>query len=811
MVRVRGSSRSSIRFHPLPTGLEKPACRSIFIVLFVLLSLLLSAWVPPQEKRVIRAGLYENPPKIYTDENGNAAGFWPAILNSIADEEGWQIVWVPGTWDENLARLESGEIDILPDVGWTQARSELYTFSTGTVLVSWARLYVPPSSSIETILDLEGKKVAGLAGSVNFDGPEGIKVLASNFGVNCTFIGMSSYDEVFAALQNREVDAGVANKDFGDQNESRYNVAHTAVLLAPTSLRFAFPKDGEQTAYLLQTIDADLVKFKNDQNSIYYSALDEYLADNTVQTIVKVIPQWVYLVIGNAAWVILLLAIVVWISRRQVSLRTASLRASEEHNRELVENIPDLLFRLNKKGDFLDVDGSIDVPIFTARSQLIGKNLDEFFPTDLAFTAHEKIDKAVETGNMQIHELNWNFNGSEYDLEARVCKSKTDEVLVVVRDITEQKKAGRELRESEERYITLSQVAPVGIFRTDREGSTTYVNPTWCQISGLRPDEALGNGWLKAVHPDDIEIVQKNWQDSAHSNRISYADYRFVHPDGSISWVMGQAVPEKDVKGNVVGYIGTVTDITERKKVQELEVAVMKAESADRLKSAFLATMSHELRTPLNSIIGFTGILLQRMVGSLSDEQDKQLRMIQGSANHLLNLINDVLDISKIEAGQMPVANEPFDFKSSVDSCLAKIKPLAEKKGLELIETVPFASLEIIGDRRRVEQILLNLLSNAVKFTERGSVWIDCSVKKNTLTTRVIDTGIGIRKEDLVLLFKPFSQVETGLTRKYEGTGLGLSICRHLVGLLGGRISVKSEPGKGSEFSFTLPLKRGGK
>jgi PAS domain S-box-containing protein len=784
--------------------------RILLLAILMLLGLFLSAWVPPQDKRVIRAGFYENPPKIYTNEDGTITGFWPEVLNYIAAEEGWEIVWVPGTWDENLARLQAGEIDILPDVGWTQARSELFTFSEETVLVSWARLYVPPGSSIETILDLEGKRVGGLSGAVNFDGPDGIKVLAEKFGVECTFVGYTSYGEVFTALQNREIDAGVANKDFGDQNEYKYNIQHTALILAPTSLRFAYPKNGEQTEYLLETIDADLVKLKNNQKSIYYAALDEFMAENAVGTIVKVIPRWVYLVIGNALGAILLLGVMVLISRRQVALKTSSLRASEERNREIVENIPDQIYRVDAKGVLLDFQTSHNVSPFFTTPEPVGKTFREFFPHEIAETAREKLAVALTTGQMQIHEFHLTVDGVEHDYEARIRKSKADEVIAIVRETTEQKQAERKLRESEERYSTLSQVAPVGIFRTDRDGSTTYVNPAWCKISGLCSDDALGNGWLKAVHPDDIEMVQKNWQDSAHAIRTSYAEYRFIHPDGSVTWVIGQAVPEKDVKGNVVGYIGTITDITERKKVQELEVAVMKAESADRLKSAFLATMSHELRTPLNSIIGFTGILLQRMVGPLSDEQDKQLRMIQGSAAHLLNLINDVLDISKIEAGQMPVANEPFDFKTAVDGCLAKIKPLAEKKGLELIETIPFASLEIVSDRRRVEQILLNLLSNAVKFTESGSVRIDCSVKKNTLTTRVIDTGIGIRKEDLILLFKPFSQVETGLTRKYEGSGLGLSICRHLVELLGGKINVKSEQGKGSEFSFTLPLKRGG-
>ena len=234
---------------------RQPVRRYIFprvylpCIFLVILSLLLSAYTPPPEKQAIRVGLYDNPPKIYTDDNGQAAGFWPAIVNAIAEKEGWQIQWVPGTWDENLARLESGEIDMMPDVGWTEARSELFTFSEETVLTSWARLYVPRGSTIESILDLSGKVVAGFNGSVNFDGPEGIKALAAKFGIECTFVGMDSYTEVFEAINNHEVDAGVANKDFGDQNESKYNIERTSVILAPTSLRFAFTKNGDQTAY----------------------------------------------------------------------------------------------------------------------------------------------------------------------------------------------------------------------------------------------------------------------------------------------------------------------------------------------------------------------------------------------------------------------------------------------------------------------------------------------------------------------------------------------------------------------------------
>jgi signal transduction histidine kinase len=252
-------------------------------------------------------------------------------------------------------------------------------------------------------------------------------------------------------------------------------------------------------------------------------------------------------------------------------------------------------------------------------------------------------------------------------------------------------------------------------------------------------------------------------------------------------------------------------------RTAELAVAKDRAEAADRLKSAFLATMSHELRTPLNSIIGFTGILLQDLAGPLTAEQRKQLTMVRDSARHLLALINDVLDISKIEAGQLEVIIEPFDLRASLEKVLGLVRPLAEKKGLALdIRLAPeIGSFD--SDARRVEQILINLLNNAVKFTDEGGITLEAGyapypfrAPRTALRISITDTGIGIKPEDLQSLFQPFHQIDTGLTRRHEGTGLGLAICRRLAELLGGEIRAESEWGKGSVFSLILPAKEAG-
>ncbi len=239
----------------------------------------------------------------------------------------------------------------------------------------------------------------------------------------------------------------------------------------------------------------------------------------------------------------------------------------------------------------------------------------------------------------------------------------------------------------------------------------------------------------------------------------------------------------------------------------ELATANARLEEVDRLKSEFLATMSHELRTPLNSIIGFTGILRQGMAGPMNDEQTKQLGMVHASARHLLSLINDLLDVSRMEAGKIDLSREPFDFVEVVGDVLESLRPVAAQKQLVLRADLASTATELVGDRKRCFQVLLNLANNAVKFTERGEVCITVRVERGRLRVAVADTGIGIKPEHLGKLFEAFRQVDGSARRVYEGTGLGLYLCRKLLALMGGEIAVESEHQKGSRFTFSIPLR----
>jgi PAS domain S-box-containing protein len=780
--------------------------RKTCIIIFSIICLALTAAKIQNGNRVLRVGVYENPPKIFTQTDGTVSGFWPELVLAIAEKHDWQVEWVQGTWEENLVRLQNQEIDVLPDVGWTEERNQTYVLSSETVLVSWARVYVPKGSVVETVLDLEGKKVGGLSGSLNFDGPEGLKTLAKEFHVNCDFVEMASYLEVFEAIEVGEIDAGVTNKDFGDLNEGKYDIARTPIIIQPTSLVFAFSRENDKTPELKKIIDEDLNTFKDDPKSIYYALLEKYFESDIEKNFIEVIPQWVYLALLNLMLIALIFAVIGFTAQRQVKIKTAALSQSEARYRALLENNPDQIIRLNKEGIFLDYHALPGSSLSSLPEGIRGKHIESVFPCDLAQITMKHVNQAIQSNNLQSFEYQTKLDKKDYEFEARVTSNIKDEAIVFIRDINEIKRANQELIESQKRYQNLTNIVPVGIFHTDIDGQTTYVNPTWCQISGMSYQEGLGNGWLNGVHPEDRKKISDTWKKATQVGNKSINDYRFIHQDGSIIWVIGQAVPEFNENNQVIGYVGTITDITERKRVEDLKAAVEKAESADRLKSAFLATMSHELRTPLNSIIGFTGILLQNMVGPLNDEQKKQLNMVQGSAQHLLELINDVLDISKIEAGQVKVFPEDFYMDEAINHSVEKVFPMANKKGLKIFTEISPEKLLINSDKRRLEQILINLLNNAVKFTNTGEIRVVCQQAEEIVTTKVIDSGIGIKAEDLDTLFAPFRQVDTGISRQYEGTGLGLSICKRLVGLLGGELSVESEWGKGSTFSFTLPL-----
>jgi PAS domain S-box-containing protein len=383
----------------------------------------------------------------------------------------------------------------------------------------------------------------------------------------------------------------------------------------------------------------------------------------------------------------------------------------------------------------------------------------------------------------------------------------------IVRDVSERKRADQALAASEARFRTLAESAPVGIFQTDAAGACVYVNSRWMELAGMQLHEAMSEGWARGLHPDDRAAVHQAWHEAAAARRPFSMEYRFLRPDGRETWVHGHAVPAPMADGTGHGYIGTVTDITDRKlQSAALERARQDAEAAARAKSLFLANMSHEIRTPLNAVIGMTSLLMDTPI---SEEQKDLAQTIRASGEALLAIINDILDFSKADLGKLDLEHQGFDLRRAVEDSLDLLAPAAAGKGLNLAYFIEDGVPEsLVGDITRLRQILVNLISNAVKFTHHGEVLVHVDGSpadggRYRLHFAVRDTGIGIPSDRLPHLFQSFAQVDSSTTRKYGGTGLGLAITRRLAELMGGTAWAESEPGVGSTFHVTVELEPG--
>jgi two-component system, sensor histidine kinase and response regulator len=386
-------------------------------------------------------------------------------------------------------------------------------------------------------------------------------------------------------------------------------------------------------------------------------------------------------------------------------------------------------------------------------------------------------------------------------------------------DITERKHAVETLLDSEHRWRSLTEALPQLVWSARPDGACDYFSAQWTQHTGVPESELLGWNWLTVLHPDDREPTRQVWLNSVAGRGPYDVEYRVRRSDGDYRWFKTRGVPIRDNEGRIFKWFGTCTDFTDAKLAEEeLRLAKEAAESANRAKDEFLANVSHEIRTPMNAILGMTELTLET---PLSESQRQSLRTVKSAADSLLGIINDLLDFSKIEAGKLELDRADMSLRSAVADTLRALAMRAHKKGLELVSDlqldVPDA---LVGDAGRLRQILLNLIGNAIKFTDQGEVvvrvaqvsdgmvngeWSEDITHHSTthLQFSVSDTGIGIPPEKQETIFRAFEQEDTSTTRKYGGTGLGLTIAARLVELMGGTITVESQPGRGSRFVFT--------
>jgi PAS domain S-box-containing protein len=389
-------------------------------------------------------------------------------------------------------------------------------------------------------------------------------------------------------------------------------------------------------------------------------------------------------------------------------------------------------------------------------------------------------------------------------------------IVGFISDISDRKQAEAALAASETKFRHFVENISEVIFAMDREGFT-YLSPQFPRLTGYEISEFLGRTPFEITHPEDQPFISAHRQAIMTQGIPNNMESRIYHKDGTLRWIEVRSVPIYGEMGGIEGIQGTVHDISAKKqaelKLQEAndQLAIKNTElaRATKLKDEFLATMSHELRTPLNAILGNSEILLEEIHGDINDKQRKSLNSIERSGQHLLSLINDILDLSKIEAGQLELQYLPISVESLCSNSISFIQPQSQQKQIQLRTQIdPALPTRFQGDERRLRQVLINLLNNAVKFTPQGglvSLTVQSNPAQQTLQFSVHDTGIGIAPEDLQKLFQSFVQIDSKLNRQYDGTGLGLTIVKRIVELHGGRVMVESAVGQGSCFTIELP------
>jgi PAS domain S-box-containing protein len=485
-----------------------------------------------------------------------------------------------------------------------------------------------------------------------------------------------------------------------------------------------------------------------------------------------------------------------------------SLRESEEKYRSLVENSPDaIIIYIDDKIAFTNDEGL---------RMLGAKNREEIIGIPFLQFIHP-VSRANVIQNMKEVTKNKNasatvevrfirLDGTPFDAEIKAIPTiyeNKNAAQVIVHDITERKSA-------EEKIRHLSQAveqSPVSIFITNISGEIEYANPKFVETTGYTLEEVIGQNprFLKSGHTSQGEYIEL-WQ-TIVSGKEWHGEFYNKKKDGSFYWESASISPIKNAEGKTTHFIALEEDITNRKNVEkELIISKEHAEESDRLKLAFLANMSHEIRTPMNGILGFTELLKAPQLSG--EEQQEFIKIIEESGKRMLNIINDIISISKLESGQIEVSLSETNINEQIEYIHTFFKPEAKQKGIQLLisKELAFKDNFIKTDREKVYAVLINLVKNALKFTNEGSIEFGCEKKGDSLEFFIKDTGMGISKSQKKIIFERFRQASETISRTHEGSGLGLAISKAYVEMLGGKIWVESEEGKGSIFYFTIPF-----
>ncbi|VXB12467.1 Histidine kinase [Flavobacterium sp. 9R] len=498
------------------------------------------------------------------------------------------------------------------------------------------------------------------------------------------------------------------------------------------------------------------------------------------------------------------------------------LEQSEERSRNIMNSSLNAIITIDQKGIITFWNTQAEIIFGWKKEEVLGKTLTETIIPQQHRQGHNNgMKHYLATGegpvlNKNIELPAVNRQGEEFPIEIAIIPLQLNGesfFCSFIQDISERKKAENKLKNQEEKYRNIISNMNLGLIEVDNDEIIQFANQSFAAMSGYDVEDLLGK------NPSEIFVFGENFDKLQHKKELRAQGVSDVYQipirdrRGDLKWWAISGAPNYDNQGNLVGSVGIHLDITEQKQLEiELNKQKQKAEDASKAKEVFLANMSHEIRTPLNAIIGFLRELAKQ---ELTELQKKYIDNSTIASRHLLAILNNVLDISKIEAGEMELEKEDFFFAESIDKVVKVLQPLAKQKGLRLNANIEKMTFPVFNaDSLRIEQILFNLVGNSIKFTSKGKIDLKCEVLIDRPTIqkiliKITDTGIGMDKSYVETIFKKFSQEDKAVTRKFGGTGLGMAITKELIALMHGEITIESEKGKGTTFNIILPLEKG--
>ncbi len=742
------------------------------------------------------------------DADGQASGIAPDYLAQIEPllNVRFEAVTSPN-WASGLQQLEQGEVDLLPAIAQTQERLQQFHFTAPYLTFPVAIFALVDAPFFGSLEELADKRVAvvndyAIAGWLRQDHPR---------------IRLLSFPDMQTALQavaDRKADAFVDSLVTTSQMIVRHGLIQ--IRMAGTTpydmaIGMAARNDWPLLAGLLDKAIAAIPKPERDR-----------LQSRWIQT-----PQPAH-IDYRLAWQVLGIALLMFggalywslTLKREIRRRQSAeqvLTRSEIMLRNTLDSTEDGILVINADGRILSVNCRFQ-ELWRIPDELIHLGLDERLLTHVLGQLSDPDEflrgvKRLNNTDEEQHDLLYFKNGQIFERYTRsITLGNQLARLWSFRDITARKQAEDALRESERHYHQMAATVPVVLYDyvlyPDGRNQFLYVGPKSCEVLELDEKDLVADASLfwKMVHDDDLQRLLNEDLAANREGRTFSADIRIITRSGRLKWIQLSSNPNPAPPGKPVIRSGFILDITERQQMlAALEQAKDAAEQANRAKSDFLSNMSHEIRTPMNAILGMIYLCLET---ALSDQQRNYLEKAHAASQSLLDLLNDLLDFSKIESGRLMLETTSFSLETVIGHVVAVIGHAAEAKGLSLrLVCAPDVPHTLVGDPLRLGQILINLGSNAVKFTDHGGLdiavrWLATEAHRVHLEFRVRDTGIGLSAEQVEQLFQRFTQADSSITRRYGGTGLGLSICQRLVRMMGGEIGVDSQPGQGSTFHF---------